>query len=281
MANDNNLYKVQNKLGTFYIVAHSFDEAVQILTARLDKADYGFSDYRKVSSIELLAAEHFFAGKQDFDADGGNLLIGAGGQTNGQKTGNEPPSDIMERLELVRRQELLSGFDDPDSLVKVEWIFDHLHMQDTYVNAYCIRTADLKDELPMVDALTTRLPDGLKVLRKIGIRARSLKVGWCIKGFRKGFRTQYIFETDRPSALWNTERIYRSADDSIIFILPSGNGRWLITSMQYGGRVQWAGTSVQVTCQGTHPLTEVECPDGGFDTMCAPDNTSGQEDAAQ
>ena len=280
MANDNNLYKAQNKLGTFYIVAHSFDEAVQILAARLDKADYGFPDYRKVSSIELLAAEHFFAGKQDFDADGGNLLIGAGGQTNGQKTGNEPPSDIMERLELVRRQELLSGFDDPDSLVEVEWIFDHLHTQDTYVNAYCIRTADLQDKLPMVDALTTRLPDGLKVLHKIGIRARSLKVGWCINGFRKGFRTQYIFETDRPSALWNTERIYRSADDSIIFILPSGNGRWLITSMQYGGRVQWAGTSVQVTCQGTHPLTEVECPDGGFDTMCAPDNTGGQEDAA-
>ena len=99
----------------------------------------------------------------------------------------------MERLELVRRQELLSGFDDPDSLTEVEWVFNHLHMQDTYVNAYCIRTADLKDELPMVDALTTRLPDGLKVLRKIGIRARSLKVGWCIKGFRKGFRTQYIF----------------------------------------------------------------------------------------
>ena len=66
MTNDNNLYKVQNKLGTFYIVAHSFDEAVQILTARLDKADYGFSDYRKVSSIELLAAEHFFADKRAF-----------------------------------------------------------------------------------------------------------------------------------------------------------------------------------------------------------------------
>ena len=75
--NDNKLYRIKNKLGTFYIVARSFDAAAEALKDRLDTADYGFYQYREVKNIELLATEQFYAdnAKQSFSDDGGNLIV--------------------------------------------------------------------------------------------------------------------------------------------------------------------------------------------------------------
>ena len=74
---DKKLYRVSNKLGTFYIVATSFDEAAGALLRRLDDADYGFSSYRKVNGIECIATESFFErdAKQFFSQEEGNLII--------------------------------------------------------------------------------------------------------------------------------------------------------------------------------------------------------------
>jgi len=76
--NDNKLYQVQNRLGTFYIVAKSFDAAAEAVKERLDKADYGFSAYREIKKVELLAAEHFFGERQSFSSDDGNLIVTGG-----------------------------------------------------------------------------------------------------------------------------------------------------------------------------------------------------------
>ena len=79
--NDNKLYRIENKLGTFYIVAKSFDAAAEALKERLDKADDGLFSYREVKNIELLATEHFSyadATKQSFNGDGANLIVTGG-----------------------------------------------------------------------------------------------------------------------------------------------------------------------------------------------------------
>ena len=76
--NDKKLYRVTNRLGTFYIVATSFDEAANALKKRLDDADYGFYQYREIPSIDHIATESFhFAdeSKQSFSQDKGNLII--------------------------------------------------------------------------------------------------------------------------------------------------------------------------------------------------------------
>ena len=39
---DKKLFRITNRLGTFYVVAKSFDAAAEALKSRLDKADYGF-----------------------------------------------------------------------------------------------------------------------------------------------------------------------------------------------------------------------------------------------
>lgn len=72
----NHLYRVKNKIGEFYIVAHSFDEAVNELMERLRNADYGFIQDRTVPSIDHLAEETFYSdNKQAFDPDEANLII--------------------------------------------------------------------------------------------------------------------------------------------------------------------------------------------------------------
>ncbi len=72
---EKNLYRIQNKIGEFYIVARSFDEAADELIARLRKADYGFFQDRNVPIIEYLAAEHFHHDKQSFSDREANLII--------------------------------------------------------------------------------------------------------------------------------------------------------------------------------------------------------------
>ena len=73
---DLKLYRITNRLGTFYVVAKSFDEAANALLERLDKADYGFLSYREVPSVEHIASQHFFPeDKQSFSNDEANLII--------------------------------------------------------------------------------------------------------------------------------------------------------------------------------------------------------------
>lgn len=74
-APDRHLYRIKNRLAEFYIVAHSFDEAAEEMKKRLDKADYGFSSYRTVPSIDDVAVQHFFNEKQSFSESNANLII--------------------------------------------------------------------------------------------------------------------------------------------------------------------------------------------------------------
>ena len=67
MKEDINLYKVDTaRCGTFYAVAESFDKAKEIVEKTLDKADYGFTDYRRVTDIHLLRERKFFKGDKQF-----------------------------------------------------------------------------------------------------------------------------------------------------------------------------------------------------------------------
>lgn len=70
----NKLYHVTNKLGTFYIVANSFDDANEKLTKRLNDADYGFTPDRTVLNIECVADESFLGERQLFHQDIANLI---------------------------------------------------------------------------------------------------------------------------------------------------------------------------------------------------------------
>lgn len=72
---DKHLYRIKNRLAEFYIVAHSFDEAADEMKKRLDKADYGFTSYRTVPSIDDLAVQHFYNEKQSFSDSDANLII--------------------------------------------------------------------------------------------------------------------------------------------------------------------------------------------------------------
>ena len=72
---DKHLYRIKNKIGEFYIVARSFDEAADELMERLRNADYGFIQDRNVPNIEHLAEEFFFGGEQAFSDDEANLIV--------------------------------------------------------------------------------------------------------------------------------------------------------------------------------------------------------------
>lgn len=72
---DKHLYRINNKIGEFYIVAYSFDEAADKMKERLRKADYGFFQDRNVPSIDHLAVEHFYSDKQTFSDREANLII--------------------------------------------------------------------------------------------------------------------------------------------------------------------------------------------------------------
>ena len=77
MNKDKKLYKIENKLGTFYIVAGTFDEAANELKARLDQADYGFFQYRNIPAIEHVATQSFChdGSKQSFSDREPNLIV--------------------------------------------------------------------------------------------------------------------------------------------------------------------------------------------------------------
>lgn len=64
------LYKINNGIGTYWVVAEHPTEAEAKLKTMLDAADYGFSEKRKALSIEIIA-EHFV----DKDCPTGKKLI--------------------------------------------------------------------------------------------------------------------------------------------------------------------------------------------------------------
>ena len=72
---DKHLYRIKNKIGEFYIVGRSFDEAAEEMKERLRKADYGFYQDRNVPSIDHLAVQHFYNEKQSFSDGNANLII--------------------------------------------------------------------------------------------------------------------------------------------------------------------------------------------------------------
>lgn len=72
---DKKLFRITNRLGTFYVVAKSFDAAAEALKSRLDKADYGFYQHREAETIDQIATEHFFNGSQQFDQNKDNLIV--------------------------------------------------------------------------------------------------------------------------------------------------------------------------------------------------------------
>ena len=72
---DKHLYRIKNRLAEFYIVARSFDEAADEMEKRLNMADYGFTSYRTVPSIDDVAVQHFYNEKQSFSDSNANLII--------------------------------------------------------------------------------------------------------------------------------------------------------------------------------------------------------------
>lgn len=50
-----NLYRIKNKIGTFYSVAEDYGKAQHNVEEFLNKEDYGFIGHRHVSNIELIA----------------------------------------------------------------------------------------------------------------------------------------------------------------------------------------------------------------------------------
>lgn len=75
MKEDKKLFRITNGLGTFYVVAKSFDAAAEALKSRLDKAYYGFYQHREAQTIDQIATEHFFNGSQQFDQNKDNLIV--------------------------------------------------------------------------------------------------------------------------------------------------------------------------------------------------------------
>lgn len=79
MNDSKNLYRITTyRLGDFYVVARSFDDAAMALTKRLGDADYGFSDYRRITCVECVAVEEWSYSdnsKQRFSDDTCNLVI--------------------------------------------------------------------------------------------------------------------------------------------------------------------------------------------------------------
>lgn len=72
-----NLYLLEtNKLGDYYLIAKSPNEAKEKLEVDLNKANYGFSDGREVIVITLLAKEigEFPDGKPNFSSKNRLLL---------------------------------------------------------------------------------------------------------------------------------------------------------------------------------------------------------------
>lgn len=55
MSTENKLYKIENGIGTYWVVARHPTQAEEKLKIILDKNDYGFTDSRKAKTITVIA----------------------------------------------------------------------------------------------------------------------------------------------------------------------------------------------------------------------------------
>jgi hypothetical protein len=72
------LYKLQNKIGIFYVVASDPTTAISLLEGKLKEADYGFFQERTVYQTTLIGKEVgiFSSGNpKPFFSDEANLII--------------------------------------------------------------------------------------------------------------------------------------------------------------------------------------------------------------
>ncbi len=56
---DKFLYRITNKLGEFYVVAHDWNEAEKKLVESMNAAEYGFVRNREVQNISAVAVQRF------------------------------------------------------------------------------------------------------------------------------------------------------------------------------------------------------------------------------
>lgn len=76
MEKDISLYKVHTKgCGDFFVVAESFDKASEVVTDTLDDLNYGYSDGRRVTSIDLVRTHHTYNGKPFLSGGDINLFL--------------------------------------------------------------------------------------------------------------------------------------------------------------------------------------------------------------
>ena len=77
-----NLYKLTNKLGSWWVIAKDPTSAQEDLEGRLNLEEYGFSNERHVTEIKLIANELTSGLNQKwFFSSGSTLLLPEGNKT--------------------------------------------------------------------------------------------------------------------------------------------------------------------------------------------------------
>ena len=188
--NDKKLYKIVNRLGTFYIVAETFDGAAGTLRQRLDEADYGFYQLRDIPAIEHVATQsfHYDGIKQSFDNNKPNLLIAGDTSDADSRHFAEQMAAKCEECEKLKHdkdvaeaswananEQLLEmqaeaekkqkAYDD--YVAKAEKAYDDLLDENR-------RLAESTDEQESLQQLQQKLDDALAINRKLHERLTSV-----------------------------------------------------------------------------------------------------------
>ena len=189
MNKDKKLYKIENKLGTFYIVAGTFDEAANELETRLDQADYGFFQDRGIPAIEHVATQSFYndGSKQSFSDSKPNLII-SGSDPICQREFAEQMALKCEECEKLKHdydQAAADLADANEQLLKMQTEAEKKQKAyDDYVakteKAYSDlldenrRLAESTDEQESLQQLQQKLDDALAMNRKLHERLTSM-----------------------------------------------------------------------------------------------------------
>ena len=154
MNKDKKLYKIENKLGTFYVVAGTFDEAVIELKERLDQADYGFFQDRDIPSIEHVATQSFYhdGTKQSFSDSKPNLII----------SGNDPISQREFAEQMAAKCE---------ECEKLKHDYDQISAELADANEQLLK---MQDEQESLQHLQQKLDDALAENRQLHERLRGV-----------------------------------------------------------------------------------------------------------
>lgn len=154
MNKEKKLYKIENKLGTFYVVAGTFDEAANELEARLDQADYGFFQDRDIPAIELVAMQLFYhdGTKQSFSDSKPNLII----------LGN----DSISQHEFAEQMALKC-----EECEKLKHDYDQISAELADANEQLLK---MQDEQESLQQLQQKLDDALAENRQLHERLRGV-----------------------------------------------------------------------------------------------------------